>query len=87
MLQGKEKNGNGYRYKEANPFPTTLPTYPKTFFFFPFFYEGREWPDILRYFSLDKNEREREREREKILVQRNFCRIFVSIFPKKWEYI
>ena len=32
MLQGKEKNGNGYRYKEANPFPTTLPTYPKSFF-------------------------------------------------------
>ena len=46
MLQGKEKNGNGYRYKEANPFPTTLPTYPNFFF-----NEGREWLEILREVS------------------------------------
>ena len=31
---GKWEMGNGHSYKEANPFPYNLPTYPKGFFFF-----------------------------------------------------
>ena len=48
MLQGKEKweMGNGYSYKEANPFPYNLPTYPKGFFFF-FLNEGKEQLEIF----------------------------------------
>ena len=46
MLQGKEKweMGNGHSYKEANPFPYNLPTYPKGFIIIIIFFlnEGKE---------------------------------------------
>ena len=45
LLQGKEKweMGNGHSYKEANPFPYNLPTYPKGVFFFFLMKEKSSW--------------------------------------------
>ena len=80
----------GIDIKKLTHFLQPYPLTQKHFSFFLFFMKEESGQKFWDRFPKRKTrEREREREREKILVQRNFCRIFVSIFllyfSKKWR--